>query len=63
MLNGFESGLIANELLINGDHITIDNILSLAVSREEREKNIVMGEQAFTQFMESRTQTCRSEPD
>ena len=54
MLNGYETGLIQNEIIINGDHITIDNILSLAVSREERERNIDQGVTTFTNFIDKK---------
>jgi predicted acylesterase/phospholipase RssA len=54
-MNGFETGLIPNEILVNGDHITIDNILSLSISKEERQKNIEIGEHAFIVFSEKRS--------
>ena len=43
MLNGYESGLIPHEILLNGDHTTLENMLSLASSKEEREANIALG--------------------
>jgi predicted acylesterase/phospholipase RssA len=51
LLNGFESGLIPNEILLNGDHTTIENMLSLASSREERETNIALGVTIFNEFI------------
>ena len=52
LLNGFENGLIPNEILVNGDHITIDNILSLSISKDERRENIERGEREFIKFIE-----------
>jgi len=49
LLNGYEVGLIKNEILLNGDHTTIDNMLSLASSKEEREANIELGATIFRQ--------------
>ena len=54
LLNGYESGLIPNEILLNGDHTTIENMLSLASSREEREMNIGLGIEMFNEFMRMR---------
>jgi predicted acylesterase/phospholipase RssA len=51
MLNGNETDLIKNEILIDGDHTTIDNLLSLASSKEEREANIARGIIIFNDFM------------
>ena len=45
--NGHETGLIENELVFEGDHVTIDGLLSMASSKEERETSIRMGEEAF----------------
>jgi hypothetical protein len=53
-LNGYESGLIPNEILLNGDHTTLENMLSLASSREEREANIEAGVEIFNEFMRMR---------
>ena len=54
LLNGYESGLIPNEILLNGDHTTIENMLSLASSREDRESNIELGVTVFNDFMRMR---------
>ena len=54
LLNGYESGLIPNEILLNGNHTTIDNILSLASSKEERESDIEVGVEIFNEFMRMR---------
>jgi hypothetical protein len=54
LLNGYESGLITNEILLNGDHTTLENMLSLASSREEREANIDAGVEIFNKFMQMR---------
>ncbi len=54
LLNGYETGMIQNEILINGEHTTIDNILSLASSRDERESNIELGATIFKDFFAKR---------
>ena len=54
LLNGYERGLIPTEILLNGDHTTIENMLSLASSREEREMNIGLGIEMFNEFMRMR---------
>ena len=51
LLNGHEYGLIRNEILLKGDHTTIENILSLASSKEEREANIELGCTIFNDFL------------
>jgi predicted acylesterase/phospholipase RssA len=51
LLNGYESGLIKNEIILTGDHTTIENMLSLASSKEERETNIELGVTAFASFL------------
>lgn len=51
LLNGYESGLIPNEILLNGDHTTIENMLSLASSKEERITNIDLGVEIFREFI------------
>jgi predicted acylesterase/phospholipase RssA len=51
VLNGNETALIKNEILLDGDHTTIDNLLSLASSREERDANIARGITIFNNFM------------
>lgn len=64
LLNGYESGLIPNEILLNGDHTTLENMLSLASSREERETNIELGVEIFNEFMRGRglTQPASAQP-
>lgn len=62
LLNGYESGLIPNEILLNGDHTTIENMLSLASSREEREMNIGLGIEIFNEFMRMRGLTQPASP-
>ena len=54
LLNGYETGLIPNEILLNGDHTTIENMLSLASSKEQREMNIDLGVEIFNKFMRMR---------
>jgi predicted acylesterase/phospholipase RssA len=51
LLNGYEVGLVKNEITLHGDHTTIDNMLSLASSREEREANIELGTTIFTDWL------------
>ena len=55
LLNGYETGLIPNEILLNGDHTTIENMLSLASSKEQREMNIDLGVEIFNKFMRMRS--------
>lgn len=62
LLNGYETGLIPNEILLNGDHTTIENMLSLASSREERETNIGRGVTIFNEFMRMRGQPQPASP-
>ena len=62
LLNGYESGLITNEILLNGDHTTLENMLSLASSREEREANIEAGVEIFNKFMRERGQPQPASP-
>jgi predicted acylesterase/phospholipase RssA len=50
LLNGYEYGLISNEILLNGDHTTIESMLSLASSKENRERNIELGVTIFNDF-------------
>jgi len=52
VLNGNETNLIKNEILLDGDHTTIDNLLSLASSKEEREANIARGITIFNDFIQ-----------
>jgi hypothetical protein len=59
LLNGYESGLIPNEILLNGDHTTLENMLSLASSREEREANIEAGVDIFNEFTRMRMRGLR----
>jgi predicted acylesterase/phospholipase RssA len=51
LLNGYETGLIENEILLDGDHTTVDNLLALASSKEEREATIARGVSLFNDFM------------
>lgn len=51
LLNGYEIGLIKKEVILDGDHTTIENMLSLASSREERETNIELGATIFTDWL------------
>ena len=53
LLNGYEVGLIKSEIILDGDHTTIENMLSLASSREEREANIELGATIFTDWLRS----------
>jgi hypothetical protein len=48
LLNGSVVGTIPNEIAFVGDHITIDGILAMASSKEQREQNIQMGVDAFS---------------
>jgi predicted acylesterase/phospholipase RssA len=50
LLNGNETGLINHEILLDGDHTTVDNLLSLASSKEERKTNIERGVTLFRKF-------------
>uniref|UniRef100_A0A6C0F129 PNPLA domain-containing protein n=1 Tax=viral metagenome TaxID=1070528 RepID=A0A6C0F129_9ZZZZ len=52
VLNGNETNLIKHEILLDGDHTTIDNLLSLASSKEEREANIARGITIFNDFIQ-----------
>ena len=49
LLNGSVVGTIPNEISFVGDHITIDGILAMASSKEQREQNIQMGVDAFAE--------------
>ena len=49
LLNGSDAGTIPNEISFVGDHITIDGILAMASSKEQREQNIQMGVDAFAE--------------
>ena len=51
VLNGNDTELVKNEILLDGDHTTIDNLLSLASSKEERDANIARGAIIFNDFM------------
>ena len=59
LLNGYEVGLIKNEITMHGDHTTIDNMLSLASSKEEREANIELGATLFTEWFRVRSGNLR----
>jgi predicted acylesterase/phospholipase RssA len=50
LLNGSVVGTIPNEIAFVGDHITIDGILAMASSKEQREQNIQMGVDAFLEM-------------
>ena len=50
LLNGSVVGTIPNEIAFVGDHITIDGILAMASSKEQREQNIQMGVDAFSKM-------------
>lgn len=58
LLNGSVVGTIPNEIAFVGDHITIDGILAMASSKEQREQNIQMGVDAF---LEMNTKTSKIE--
>jgi predicted acylesterase/phospholipase RssA len=58
LLNGSVVGTIPNEISFVGDHITIDGILAMASSKEQREQNIQMGVDAF---LEMNTKTSKIE--
>lgn len=58
LLNGSVVGTIPNEIAFVGDHITIDGILAMASSKEQREQNIQMGVDAF---LEINTKTSKIE--
>ena len=61
VLNGSVVGMIRHELVYTGDHITIDGLLSMASSKEERELNIQLGVDMFTKSdVFSCTETCHS---
>lgn len=47
ILNGSVIGMIRHELVYEGDHITIDGLLSMASSKEQRELNIQQGAETF----------------
>jgi predicted acylesterase/phospholipase RssA len=47
VLNGQEIGLVSNEILVSGDPISIDGILTLSASKEARAELIEFGRQLF----------------
>ena len=50
VLNGQEIGLVPNEILVSGDPISIDGILTLSASKEARAELIEFGRQLFIQW-------------
>jgi predicted acylesterase/phospholipase RssA len=50
VLNGQEIGLVPNEILVSGDSVSIDGILTMSASKEARSELIEFGKQLFTQW-------------
>jgi len=53
VLNGQEIGLVPNEILVSGDSVSIDGILTLSASKEARTELIEFGKKLFIQWLDT----------